>query len=156
MQSLQTERYVASFVYNHISFKPFILIWNVLDMLQTVWSGLQFLHTCDCCFSLKYCCSYPGEITVESLIPNAFIFSFFWYLSKMVSLMNNATSKWNFVVHFSLGCPWYPLYQHSIYVSKPSINNIQALVQIMAWCWIGDKSISEPILTQLTDVYMRH
>ena len=34
----------------------------------------------------------------------------------------------------------------------PTDNN-PALVQIMAWCWIGDKPLSEPMLTRYTDAY---
>ena len=30
------------------------------------------------------------------------------------------------------------------------------LVKIMAWCRIGDKSLSEPILIQVTDAYVQH
>ena len=32
------------------------------------------------------------------------------------------------------------------FVAKGSINNIPALVQMMAWCRKGDKSLSEPML----------
>ena len=38
------------------------------------------------------------------------------------------------------------------FVSNGSINNIQALVQIMAWCQPGDKPLSEPMMA----AYMRH
>ena len=31
------------------------------------------------------------------------------------------------------------------FVPKESINNISALVQIMAWCRLGDKPLSEPM-----------
>ena len=34
------------------------------------------------------------------------------------------------------------------FVSKGQIDNKNALVQVMAWCWIGDKPFSEPIMTQ--------
>ena len=34
--------------------------------------------------------------------------------------------------------------------------NILALVQIIAWHLSGDKPLSEPILTQFIDSYMRH
>ena len=36
------------------------------------------------------------------------------------------------------------------------IDNDAALVQIMAWHRIGGKPLSETILIQFTDVYMRH
>ena len=42
------------------------------------------------------------------------------------------------------------------FVSKGPINNIQALVQIMAWRRIGDKPLSEPMLTRFSAAYMRH
>ena len=39
------------------------------------------------------------------------------------------------------------------FVPKHPIDNIPALVEIMAWCQIGDKPLSEPMLTQFTDTY---
>ena len=40
------------------------------------------------------------------------------------------------------------------FVSWGSIDNDPALVQIMAWCRIADKPLSEPMLTWFTDEYM--
>ena len=42
------------------------------------------------------------------------------------------------------------------FVPKGSVNNIPAMVQIMAWRRIGDKPLSEPMLTRFTDAYVRH
>ena len=42
------------------------------------------------------------------------------------------------------------------FVPEGSIENDPALVQIMAWRQIGDKPLSELMLTWLTDAYMRH
>ena len=42
------------------------------------------------------------------------------------------------------------------FVPKGPINNIPALVQIMAWRRTGDKPLSEPMMTQLNYAYMRH
>ena len=39
------------------------------------------------------------------------------------------------------------------FVLSVQINNIQALFQIMAWHWPGDKPLSQPMLTQFTDTY---
>ena len=36
-----------------------------------------------------------------------------------------------------------------------SINTKPALVQIMAWCLTGDKSLSKPMMAYFTDTYMR-
>ena len=41
-------------------------------------------------------------------------------------------------------------------VSKGPIHDIPALVQIMAWRRPGDKPLSEPMLAQFTNAYMRH
>ena len=42
------------------------------------------------------------------------------------------------------------------FISKGPIENNPALVHIMAWRRIGDKPLSESILTRFTDAYMRH
>ena len=42
------------------------------------------------------------------------------------------------------------------FVPKGSIDNKPALAQVMAWRRIGDKPLSDPILTQFTDAYMQH
>ena len=39
---------------------------------------------------------------------------------------------------------------------KGPINNIPALVQIMAWRRTSEKPLSEPMMTQFNDAYMRH
>ena len=42
------------------------------------------------------------------------------------------------------------------FIPKGPIDNILALVEMMAWCRIGDKLLSEPMLTRLIDAYMRN
>ena len=42
------------------------------------------------------------------------------------------------------------------FVPQGPINNIPALVQIMAWRRSGDKPLSEPMMAWLNDAYMRH
>ena len=42
------------------------------------------------------------------------------------------------------------------FVPKGPVNNIPASVQIMAWRRTGDKPLSEPMMTQFNDAYMRH
>ena len=36
------------------------------------------------------------------------------------------------------------------------MNNKAILIQVMAWCWTGDKPLPEPILAEFTDAYIRH
>ena len=42
------------------------------------------------------------------------------------------------------------------FLSKGPIDDNPALVQIMTWCWIGDKPLSESMLIWFTDTYMQH
>ena len=42
------------------------------------------------------------------------------------------------------------------FVPKGEIKNIPALVQIMAWRQPGDKPLSDPMMAQFTDAYVRH
>ena len=42
------------------------------------------------------------------------------------------------------------------FVPKGPINNIPALVQIIAWCSSGNKPLSEPMMAKFTNTYMRH
>ena len=42
------------------------------------------------------------------------------------------------------------------FVPKGPIDNKPALIQIMAWRWIGGQTFSEPMLTKFTNAYMRY
>ena len=42
------------------------------------------------------------------------------------------------------------------FVPKGSINNIPALVHVMAWRRPGDKPLSDAMMVKFTDAYMRH
>ena len=44
---------------------------------------------------------------------------------------------------------WIPIKISMKFVPKDPINNIPALVQIMAWCRPGDKPLSEPMMVSL-------
>ena len=44
---------------------------------------------------------------------------------------------------------WISLKISLKFVPKGPINNIPALVQVMAWCWLDDKPLSEPIMVRL-------
>ena len=45
---------------------------------------------------------------------------------------------------------WIPIKISLKFVPKGPVNNIPALVQIMAWCRPGDKPLSEPMMVSLT------
>ena len=42
------------------------------------------------------------------------------------------------------------------YVPRGPIDNKPAFVQVMAWRRTGDKALSEPMMAQFNDAYMRH
>ena len=50
---------------------------------------------------------------------------------------------------------WISIKMSLMSVHQGPINNIPALVQIMAWCLPGDKPLSEPMLTQFTEGDLR-
>ena len=41
------------------------------------------------------------------------------------------------------------------FVPKGPIDNKSALVWVMVWHWTGDEPLSEPVLDEFTDAYMR-
>ena len=49
-----------------------------------------------------------------------------------------------------------PIWISLKFVPRSPIDNKRALVQVMAWCRIGDKPLPELMLTQFTDAYMGH
>ena len=67
-----------------------------------------------------------------------------------------AISQTTFLLHF-LELQFYIVIRISHkFVPKCQIDNKGAFVQVIAWCRIGDKPMSEPKLIQFTDDYMRH
>ena len=51
---------------------------------------------------------------------------------------------------------WISIDISMTFIPKGPIDNIPALVQIMAWRRPGDKPLSEPMVVWLADAYMRH
>ena len=73
-------------------------------------------------------------------------------LDKMAAILANDNFKYIFLNENDRILIWISLKS----VPKSPIDNKPALVQVMAWCWTGDKSLIEPMLTLFTDAYMRH
>ena len=60
----------------------------------------------------------------------------------------------HFQMHF---LEWKCMIKISLkFIPKGPVNNIPALVQIMAWRRTGDKPLSEPMVTKFADTYIRH
>ena len=63
------------------------------------------------------------------------------------------------ILYFSNAFSWMEVLYFKIsleFVPKGPVDNKAALVQVMAWCQKGNKPLSEPMLTWLTDAYMGH
>ena len=71
---------------------------------------------------------------------------------KMVDVLQKTFLNgfsWMKMVEFRLKIPLK-------FVHKSPVDNNPALVQIMAWCWTGDKSLSQPVVSLFIDAYMQH
>ena len=55
----------------------------------------------------------------------------------------------HFQMHFLNGSVWISIKISLKFAPKGRINNIAALVRIMAWRWPGDKPLSEPMMVSL-------
>ena len=73
-------------------------------------------------------------------------------LDKMAIIVADDMFKWIFFNEDSR----IPIQISLKFVLKSPFDKKPALVQIMAWRRPGDKPLSDPILTQFTDAYMRH
>ena len=74
----------------------------------------------------------------------------FWGRDKMAAITQTTLSNafsWMKMLEFRLKFQLVP---------KGPLNNIAALVHIMAWRRPGDKPLSEPMMTLFNDAYMRH
>ena len=68
-------------------------------------------------------------------------------LHKMANIFKCTFMNEKFCISISISLKFVP---------KGPVDNKTVLVQIMACCKTGDKPLSEPMLTQFTDAYMRH
>ena len=93
-----------------------------------------------------------GELSGHRWIPrtkasDAELWCFLW--STWIIWLSKQSCGWWF------GTPLRSLWRHCN-VTRCPINNNPSLVQIMAWCRIGNKPLSEPMLTRFADAFMRH
>ena len=117
---------------------------TVLKLLNTMYlatcSFVYFVNTSHCQFTA----SHNGEIVT----PRSAIYQ----LATMVTLLADDNFKCIFVNESDR----IAIRISRKFVSRSPIDNKLALVQVMAWRRPGDKPLSEPMPTQLTDVYKCH
>ena len=73
-------------------------------------------------------------------------------LDKMVAILADD----NFYCIFLNGNVRIPNKISLKYVPRSPVDNREALVQLMAWCWTGDKPLPGPMMTQFIDASMLH
>ena len=82
-------------------------------------------------------------ILMRYLIHNSFLMH--WDQDKMADIFQTFSNAFSWMKIFQL---WLK-FHWSLFLSKCPINNIPALVQIMAWCRPGNKPLSEPMMASL-------
>ena len=95
---------------------------------------------------------FLGNIKLDENGTYVWVFLTHLPLDKMAAFLQMIFSdafSWmeNFCISFKISLKFVP---------KGPIDNNPAMVQIMAWGQIGDKLLSEPMLTWFTAAYMRH
>ena len=77
---------------------------------------------------------------------------YFFVISRCVLIHIEAETRWP---PFSYAFSWMKMFQFSITISpRGPIDNIRAVVQIMAWRLFGAKPLPEPMMFWITDAYM--
>ena len=85
-------------------------------------------------------------------MPGLFIRLAHFFLNKMGAILADKNFKCILLIEKDR----IPIRISLKFVPMTLIDNKPALVQVMAWRRIGDKPLSEPMLTRFTDAYMRH
>ena len=124
-----------------------ILQWSILIIIQhqfRYWLGIRqetshYLKQWSPCLLMHRCGIWPQR--VNSSPPGQNGCHFTDDIFKCIFMNNNV---------------WISIRISLEFVPKGLINNIPALVQIMAWRGIGYKPLSEPMLTRFTDAYIQH
>ena len=58
-----------------------------------------------------------------------------------------------FLILIEAEIKWLP-FSRQQFIPRGPMNNWPTLVQLMAWCWIADKPLSEPVIGLFTDAYI--
>ena len=117
--------------------------------------GIFFYQIWACSISMPLIPSLVSAVSISLWIPQQN-----WYQSVLV-LTHWGRDKMAtiFQTAFSSAFSWMKMYEFRLRFHSSlygPINNISALVQIMAWCQIGTEPLSEPNMTQFSDTYMHH
>ena len=128
---------------------------------QTFLAATKHLYWCECLFVcpfVRLCLSIPRwQIQLEFAGYEIIHRDSRWIDGVTYCFFNTLRPRWNeqhfaediFKSIFFYENVWIPIKISLKFVSKGPINNIPALVQIMAWRHSGDKPLSEPMMVSL-------
>ena len=152
-----------------LSDRTWIYCHSIFRYVTGIWHCCKHFSQCECSFQWKlHChwvkCLWQCQITVVIQGPMTWII---WggspYMAATVSYPDNSLRPRQNGRHFAddiFKCifvnenVWILIIISLKFVPKGLINNIPALVQIMAWHRTGDKPLSEPMMTQFNDAYL--
>ena len=128
-------------------------IWKHWKVCVIVWLEYKLYIKCNTPYCLKLIC--------QNMSQNSSSWDGFQFQGRLLNTLRPRQNGHNFrddiFRYLLLNENIWILIKISLkFVHKGPINNIPALVQIMAWCRPGDKPLSEPMLVCFTDTYMRH
>ena len=134
------------------------LLYNPLKILpKLVEFRLPFPFSLILLCGYLHCDLWKWKRTVQNLWHQTQHYATFFYLThwgpdKMACISRTSLTNqflWMKILEFWLKFQW------TLSIKGP-INDILALVHIMAWCRKGDKSLSEPRMDKVYDTYIRH
>ena len=67
--------------------------------------------------------------------------------------MRPKLNGWHFADDMQKASSWMKTIEMPLYFPKGPIDSKWALVQVMAWYWLGIKPLPGPLMTQFTDTY---
>ena len=99
----------------------------------------------------------PGQSNLMTMTKQCAYFMGYIAFFKILKLRQNGShfAYDYFKSIFSNENVWSSFETSLKYVPKHQNNNIPTLIQIMAWCWPGDKPLIEPMMDTLL-MHMRH
>ena len=122
----------------------------------------------------KFWCDNLGFVLYCSISQYLWMFGFSWiwpfnslkliWVPQLDIVLNILRPRQNrrhftddvFKCNFSNENVWISIKSSLKFVPQGPVNNIPALVQVMAWCRTGDKPLSEPMMTHFNDAYICH
>ena len=141
-------------------------IYSTISKCKHLWHHYHYHENSGTSMIMSFC-TYIIKILRRYLKYNNFGLIWCWshcFTLKYFQIFNTLRPRQNgrhfpdaiFQIIFLNENLWISINVSLKFVPRGQINNIPALVQIMAWRRSGDKPLSEPMMVKFTDAYMHH